>query len=102
MIYHLALAADWAAACDAGEYAVSTRGATLAEVGYVHASFAEQVAATYERFYADAGQVVLLGIDEARLCSPVVVEQLDGAPEPFPHVYGPIQLDAVVEVRPYP
>jgi glutathione S-transferase len=102
VIYHLALAADWAAAQEAGEYAVSTRGATVAEVGYVHASFAGQVAATYQRFYADAGDVVLLTIDEARLRSPVVVEQLDGAPEPFPHVYGPIELGAVVEVRPYP
>lgn len=102
MIYHLALAADWAAAREAGVYAVSTRGATLDEVGFVHASFAGQVAATYRRWYADADEVVLLTIDETRLRAPVVVEQLDGAPEPFPHVYGPIELDAVVDVRPYP
>lgn len=102
MIYHLALAGDWAAAQRAGAYTVSTRGRCLSEVGYVHASFAEQVAATYERLYLDAGEVVLLSIDESRLSAPVVVEQLDSAPEPFPHVYGPIELDAVVEVRPYP
>lgn len=102
MIFHLALAEDWAMAQQSGVYATSTRGLTLAEVGYVHASFAHQVAETYRRFYTDAGEVVLLAIDESRLRSPVVVEQLDGAPEAFPHIYGPVDLGAVVDVTPYP
>ena len=43
LIYHVALERDWIDARSAGEYRVSTRGATLDEVGYVHASFAHQV-----------------------------------------------------------
>ena len=43
--------------------------------------------------------LLLLHIDESLLGVPVVYEQLGGAPEPFPHVYGPIPVDAVVAVE---
>ena len=45
-------------------------------------------------------EVVLLRIDPDRLTSPVVVEDLVGSGEPFPHVYGPIDLAAVVAADP--
>jgi uncharacterized protein (DUF952 family) len=32
----------------------------------------------------------------------VVYEQLNGAPEPFPHLYGPLPLSAVVKVEQLP
>jgi uncharacterized protein (DUF952 family) len=99
-IFHIALAEDWAAAEEAGEYTVSTRGRTLAEEGFIHCSFAEQIDATAARFYADVEDAVLLRIDPERLPTPVVVEDLDGTGEAFPHLYGPIPAEAVVEVRP--
>ena len=95
-LFHIALPDDWDAAQAAGSYEVSTRGRTLAEEGYIHCSFAEQVAATASRFYGDVAEVVVLRIDPDRLTSPVVVEDLVGSGEDFPHVYGPINLDAVV------
>jgi uncharacterized protein (DUF952 family) len=99
-IFHIALAEDWVAAERAGEYTVSTRGRTLAEEGFIHCSFAEQIDATAARFYADVEDAVLLRIDPERLPTPVVVEDLYGIGEEFPHVYGPIPAGAVVEVRP--
>lgn len=42
-IYHIAFDSDWALASEAGEYRVSTRGKTLAEQGFIHASDAQQV-----------------------------------------------------------
>lgn len=99
-LYHIALRSDWEAATAEGEYAISTRGRSLADEGFIHCSFAEQVDATAARFYADVDDVVLLRIDPDRLASRVVVEDLAGTGEPFPHVYGPIPVDAVVEVRP--
>ncbi len=98
-LYHIALADDWAGAESSGEYAVSTRGRSLADDGFIHCSFAEQVAATADRFYADVDDAVVLRIDPDRLMSRVVVEDLAGTGEQFPHVYGPIPVDAVVEVR---
>jgi uncharacterized protein (DUF952 family) len=99
-LFHVALAEDWAAAEATGEYTVSTRGRSLAEEGFIHCSFAEQVEATAARFYADVDDAVVLRIDPERLPSGVVVEDLYGTGEPFPHVYGPIPVAAVVDVRP--
>ena len=99
MLFHIALPEDWSAARTAGSYTTSTRGVSLAEEGYIHCSFARQVVATAARFYADVDDVLVLRIDPARLGAPVVVEDLFDTGEAFPHVYGPIPVGAVVEVR---
>ena len=98
MIYHLASQQDWERARRDGVYAISTRGRTLAEEGFIHASSVAQWPVVRRRFYGDvADPLVLLHIDESRLSSPVVDEVGDPATgERFPHVYGPIDLDAVV------
>ncbi|MBS4101401.1 DUF952 domain-containing protein [Tsukamurella paurometabola] len=104
MIFHLALVTDWDAARAAGEYAVSTRGATLAEVGFVHCSTAEQWRGVRERFYADvpASDLVLLSIDPTGLDLRYEPPVPAGADELFPHVYGPIPVSAVVGVEALP
>ena len=100
-LFHLALADEWLAAVRGGEhYDRSTVGASLAEVGFIHCSFAEQVGPTRQRYYADRSDVVLLEIDPDRLVDVEVrVEDLHGTGEAFPHLYGPLPLDAVVEAR---
>jgi uncharacterized protein (DUF952 family) len=65
----------------------------------VHCSYASQVAATVARHYAGRGDVVLLEIDEARLDAPVREEPSPVTGESFPHVYGPIERHAVVDVH---
>lgn len=98
MIYHLAEQADWEQALRDGSYIRSTRGRSLEQEGFIHASSAEQWPVVRSRFYADVpGPLVLLHVDETRLGSPVVDEVGDPATgETFPHVYGPIEVDAVV------
>ena len=100
MIYHVTDAARWARSRAEGVHTASTRGVELADEGFVHCSTAEQWPGVVERYYAGVPDLLLLHVDETLLSSPVVAEQLDGAPEPFPHVYGPIDLAAVVEVQP--
>jgi glutathione S-transferase len=102
-LYHLALAEEWRAARPAGVYERSTRGLSLAEVGFIHASQAAQLADTWRRFYADAGEVVLLHIDPERLAAagvPVRLEPAPGSGELFPHLYGPLPIEAVRLVEP--
>ncbi len=100
-IYHIATAADWAEARRQGQYTTPTRGRTLAEEGFIHASRADQWEGVRERFYADVTEpLVLLEIDTGRLDVPVVEEAVPDSDETFPHVFGPLDVDAVVEVVP--
>lgn len=86
----------------AGEYTMSTRDVTIAQEGYMHASFESQVSGTLGRFYSDAPTACVLVIDTRRVVAAglqVIVEQLGQAPEPFPHVYGNLPVHAIVRVR---
>jgi glutathione S-transferase len=106
-LYHLALAEEWRAAAAGGEdaaYRRSTRGLALEAVGFVHASGADQIEATYRRFYADAGEVLLLTIDPARLQAAGVPVHWEPAPESgerFPHIHGALPVNAVLKAEPY-
>ena len=100
-IFHLALRSEWEAARRSGGYTTSTLGRTLAEEGFIHASRGDQWQGVRDRYYADVTEpLVLLVIDTDRLTSPVVEETPPGADETFPHVYGPINADAVVQAVP--
>jgi glutathione S-transferase len=98
-LFHIALPADWARAQHDGMVTDSTRDVSLEQEGYIHCSFAEQVAATARRFYGDLPEIVLLRVDPDRVTSPIVVEDLVGSGVEFPHVYGPIDVSAVLEAR---
>lgn len=100
-LFHIALASDWSAAQQAGEYRISTLGRTLDEVGFVHASYAEQVAGVLAAFYSDVTEpLLLLAIDPARLGCDVRLEAAAPGGEMFPHIYGPIPVSAVIDVTP--
>jgi uncharacterized protein (DUF952 family) len=103
-VFHLTTAADWAAAQASGSYTMSTRGRTLAQEGFVHCSSAEQVASTRASFFAGVPDVVVLEVETDLLSSPWRLEPVGVAEEAerFPHVYGPLDLDAVVAVLPDP
>ena len=93
-IYHLVLPSVWEAR--PGE---PYRADSLQTEGFIHCSYAHQVAASANRFYASAGELLVLRIDPATLSSPVKAEAA-GSGELFPHVYGPIDRDAVTSARP--
>ncbi len=99
-LFHLALSQDWQAAQDSGSYQVSTRGLTLSQVGFIHLSWLDQVKATFDRFYADAADVLLLTIDPACLTNPLRAEVAANG-ELFPHLFGPLPVKAVMDARPY-
>ena len=101
-LYHLALAADWQQARQLGEYRISTRGQSLEQVGFIHASYAHQLEGTRQRFYADVSDLRLLVIDPTRLADHGIAVRPEAAPgsgELFPHLYGPLPLDAVCLVE---
>jgi len=99
-IYHIATAGDWDQALAGGEYTTSTRGTTLAEQGFIHASTAEQVAPVANLFYQGLPGLLVLVIDPGRVRAEIRPEPVPGWDAPFPHIYGPLNTDAVVTVRP--
>lgn len=102
MIFHLALQGAWTEAQAAGTYRVSTLGLDLDDVGFIHCSQAGQVDGVHERFYGTVTEpIVLLTIDTDRLTSPWQLDDVPGQDQPFPHVYGPVDVDAVVSAEPF-
>jgi len=102
MIYHITSRTAWRTALGTGEY----RAASLESEGFIHCSTRSQVLPVAENFYKGQRGLVVLRIDPARLSSPLKWEAPSGgtpppgvpAGEPFPHIYGPVNLDAVAKV----
>lgn len=88
-------AAEWAAAERSGAYAGSA--VDLAD-GYIHLSTGDQLAGTVERHYAGRTGLLLLTVDLAALGDTVVWEPSRGG-DMFPHIYGPLPVNAVLEQR---
>ena len=93
-LYHLVTPEAWAKAAG-GAY----RADSLATEGFIHCSNAGQVAHSANRFYADAGRLFVLCLDADRVGSALRDEPAANG-ESFPHVYGPIESAAVVEICP--
>jgi uncharacterized protein (DUF952 family) len=100
MIFHVTEASRWQQSLRDGVHTGSTRGVELAEQGFIHCSTAAQWPGVITRFYAGVPDLVLLHIDETLLDVPLRYEGVAAGAEEFPHVYGPIDLTAVVAVEP--
>ena len=68
MILHITLPEDWAAARRTGRYTASTRGASIDDVGFLHASDdAAQVGMVGAAIYPDRPDAFVVGLDEDEL-----------------------------------
>jgi glutathione S-transferase len=95
-LYHLAVSDEWLDAVTHGApYRRSTLGRSLEYEGFIHCSFANQVQRIADAVFRGRDDVVLLTIDPSRVEADIRVEAVDGAEECFPHIYGPLPLDAV-------
>ena len=94
IIYHVTTAAEWNAAREKGRY----ESASLANEGFIHCSQDEQVKGVLARYFSGKKDLVKLVIDTSKLSSPFIYEWSPSTADTFPHVYGPINLEAVKEV----
>ena len=102
MIYHLTSRQAWREAQQRGEY----RAESLESEGFIHCSTQTQILPVAEKYYKGEQGILLLKINPALLSSELRWEPPSGsAPPPgvpqgelFPHIYGPINLDAIVNV----
>ena len=70
--------------------------------GFVHCSYARQVASVAEAGFHGRSELVLLEIDREAVSCEVRDENLKGGVELFPHVYGPIPMSALVRIHHLP
>lgn len=100
MFAHITTSVAWMEALEAGVYSALS----LETQGFIHCSeiSAEQLLAVADHLYAGQSGLVLLLIEPQRLTSALRYEEFETSANFFPHVYGPINLDAVVRVLPFP
>ena len=108
IILHITTLDEWAQARAAGVYAPES----LAHEKFIHCSLASQVIEVANNYYTKQQDLLLVCIDPRYLESPLKYEPPfmgDGTePSPtgtlslFPHIYGPLNLDAVIMVVEFP
>lgn len=99
-IVHLCQRKDWLAAQGLGEY----RALSLETSGFIHLSRPDQIDQVANAFYRDVPDKVLLRVKPDRLTAELRYEPSDyeaDLGQYFPHLYGPLNLDAVESVIPY-
>jgi uncharacterized protein (DUF952 family) len=94
LIYHITTREAWGKAIETGSYVAPS----LKEEGFIHCSELSQVEDIKSRFYAGVQDIVLLTIDTEKLTSQLIFEWSPSVQNTFPHVYGPINVDAVVDL----
>jgi uncharacterized protein (DUF952 family) len=86
----------WERALVTGVYTQSTINSALADVGFIHCSFPDQTIGIVNRKFTDEDDLMLLLVDAEKVNVPVKYEgALSGRAGVFPHIYGPLNVDAV-------
>ncbi len=96
-ILHITTWADWEQAQAAGSY----EGDTLATEGFIHCSTPEQVVEVADRDFRGRKDLVLLCIAPIRV-QPEIRYELAENGQNYPHIYGPLNVDAVMSVASMP
>lgn len=71
---------------------------SLQNEGFIHCSFANQLEGVLERYYKNAGKVLILEIETNKLTSKLVNEPSTNN-EIYPHIYGKINVDSIIQIK---
>lgn len=93
LLCHITTRSAWEQAQALGQY----DHASLATEGFIHLSYPEQVLATAGRFFTDQTDLLLLWIARDQVSVEVKDDVVPGHGT-FPHLYGVLNLAAVVQV----
>jgi uncharacterized protein (DUF952 family) len=93
-IYHVTTLKEWEAAKIKNEYTP----VNFEQDGFIHCSVEKQIPGVLDRFYKGQTGLVKLKIEKEKVKRPVLFELALDLDELFPHIYGALNLDSVVEV----
>lgn len=93
VIFHITTADEWQLAQGNGVYT----SPSLQSEGFIHCSANDaQVAGVLQRYFAGKTKLVKMSVDTDKLNSRFIYEWSPSTADTFPHIYGPINLDAVI------
>jgi uncharacterized protein (DUF952 family) len=95
LIYHVTTTTEWETAKQKGFY----ESLALKEEGFIHCSEERQVESVLTRYFSNKSNLVKLRIDTDKLNSQLIYDWSNAIEDTFPHVYGNINLDAVITVE---
>src|SRR5678815_3482269 len=98
LLLHIVDREVWERAKAAGGYAPES----LQKEGFIHCSTRSNYIATAHRYYKGQRNLLLLCIDPGRAPKEIKYEKAPHSEERFPHIYGPLNLDAVIDVIEFP
>ena len=94
IIFHIAAANDWKTAQSVGAYQTDS----LESEGFIHCSKSDQLIGVADCHFRGQENLILLVIDAAVVDFEIRYENLDGGDNLFPHIYGPLNLDAIIRI----
>lgn len=95
IIYHITTSPEWDTARKKGSY----EAVSLKEEGFIHCSQQEQIPEVLVRYFSGQTGLVKLHIDTKKLKSQLIYEWSPTLAQTFPHIYGPINTDAVIKAE---
>ncbi len=97
LIYHVTTRENWEEAIKKGVY----NHASLQTDGFIHASDKDDLLITAELYFKELDDLVLLAIDPEKVTSPIKYELVDERNSLFPHIFGPVNIDSIVDAPPF-
>jgi len=97
MIYHVATRAEWEAGQKEGMYTPAAFDAD----GFIHLSSLDQIVDVANRYFRGQRGLVLVCVNPDAVEAPIKYEDLADQGQYYPHIYGKLNLDAVIRVIPF-
>lgn len=94
MIYHILNVNEWEESKSKKFY----EPLSYSIEGFIHCSALDKIEESANRFFRGKYEIVILCIDEERVKAEIIYEDLYNTGFEFPHIYGQLNLDSVVEV----
>jgi uncharacterized protein (DUF952 family) len=98
LVHHLVRADEWRQRCTTGVDGYTP--SSFETEGFIHFSTKSQIDGTVARYYSNVADLMVVTVAVERLSAELRYEDLSGNGL-FPHLYGPLNLDAVVDVARY-
>jgi uncharacterized protein (DUF952 family) len=98
MILHITTRKQWEEAISLGIYTDSS----LVEEGFIHCSTQQQILRSANRYYHGRSDLLLLCIALSKIEAPIIFEDSYQKGEAYPHIYGSLNLDAVMYAFEFP